>query len=79
MSAVSEAAKKLLEQVLALAAEDQEALVDAVEARLANVAPDLHPEWRAEIDRRIAEVARGEVQLASWEDVHAAGSEALRR
>jgi putative addiction module component (TIGR02574 family) len=79
MNAVSEAAKKLLEQVLALAAEEQEALIDAVEARIANVAPDLHPEWRAEIDRRIAEVARGEVQLASWEDVQAVGREAFRR
>jgi putative addiction module component (TIGR02574 family) len=63
------AARKLLDEALALSAEERAALVEALSESLEPVA--LSAEWQDEIQRRIAAIERGETQLVSWEDVRA--------
>ena len=79
MGLMTEAAKKILSQVLALDPKEQEALVEAVASRLDGVSPDLHPAWATELDERVGQVERGEVDLEGWDEVREAGRAALRR
>jgi len=48
--------------VLALPPEDQAEIADAILANLADPGP-LSEAWKAELDRREAEIERGEVEL----------------
>lgn len=63
------AARKLLDEALALPAEERAALVDALSESLEPI--DLSPEWHAEIQRRIDAIERGDTKLVPWDDVRA--------
>ncbi len=63
------AARKLLDEALALPADEREALIEALSESLQPVA--LSPEWQVEVERRISAIERGETELVAWEDVHA--------
>lgn len=63
------AARKILDDALALPAEERAALVDALSASLEPV--DLSPEWKDEIRRRIEAIERGEARLVPWDEVRA--------
>lgn len=68
MSAVG-AARKLLDEALALPAEDRAALVDALSASLEPV--ELTDEVHAEIRRRIEAIEAGQASVVSWDEVRA--------
>ncbi len=63
------AARKILDEALALPAEERAALVDALSASLEPA--ELSPEWHAELRRRIEAIESGEATLVSWDDVRA--------
>jgi len=62
---VTPAAQKILAEALALPAEEREALVDALSNSLDPV--ELSPEWKAEIDRRLERIERGDAVLLDAE------------
>jgi putative addiction module component (TIGR02574 family) len=77
---VSSAAKKVLNDALALSEEDRvrvaEALLDSVPGESA---AERSAAWRDEVLRRIAEVQRGEVEPEPWSAVKARIDRALGR
>lgn len=79
MSSVTAAAKKILEDALALPEQERAALIDALADSLVGEGDDLSPEWKAEIDRRIEAVERGESQLIPSDEVEARIRETLGR
>jgi putative addiction module component (TIGR02574 family) len=60
---MSSTAKRLLDEALALSAEEREALADALHESLEPREHELDAAWRDEIARRIAAVERGESKL----------------
>jgi putative addiction module component (TIGR02574 family) len=62
-------ARNVLEAALKLDEAEQEEIVEALAANLYGA--DLGPEWEAEIQRRIAEVERGNVALVPGDEVFA--------
>ena len=72
-------AKKILDEALALPAEEREALVEALCDSLDHGKAELAPEWKAEIARRIEAVERGESRLLAGSEVEARIQETLRR
>lgn len=63
-------AKKILEEALALPADERAALADALNQSLSHSA-DLSPAWKAEIASRIEAVERGESRLVPGDEVAA--------
>lgn len=63
------AAKKILDQALALPADERAALVDALNASLEE--GEVSAAWKTEIARRIGAIERGEVQTVPWDEVRA--------
>ena len=63
------AARKILDDALALPPEERAALVDALSESLEPV--NVSPEWRDEIRRRIEAIERGEAELVPWAEVRA--------
>jgi putative addiction module component (TIGR02574 family) len=61
------AATKILDEALALPAEERAALVAALNESLEPVA--LAAEWQAEVRRRIEAIERGEARLVPWDEV----------
>lgn len=74
---MTDAAKKLLEEVLALPARERADLLAAAAHSLEVSAPELEDAWRVEVLRRVETVCTGEAVLESWDDVRRAGREAL--
>ncbi|MBI2898396.1 MAG: addiction module protein [Deltaproteobacteria bacterium] len=66
---MTSAAKKILEDALALPDEERAALVDALSQSLELGEGELSPEWKAEIARRIEAVERGDSSVIPWEEV----------
>ena len=62
---MTSAAKKILEEALALSEQEREGLVSALSSSLEPV--ELTPEWSAEIRRRIQKIERGEAELLDAE------------
>ena len=60
------AAKKILEEALALSEQEREELVSALSSSLEPV--ELSPEWSSEIRRRIEKIERGEAELLDAEE-----------
>ncbi|MGB8328640.1 MAG: addiction module protein [Polyangiales bacterium] len=58
---MTSAAKKILEEALALSEQEREELVSALSSSLEPV--ELSPEWSFEIGRRIQKIERGEAEL----------------
>lgn len=65
------AAKKVLEDALALPEQDRATLLDALADSIVGEDDDLSSEWKAEIARRIEAVERGESRLIPGEEVEA--------
>lgn len=74
--------QKLLSDALALPEPERrefaEALLDSLTAGEAQ-AVESEQAWAEELQRRVAQVRRGEVELVSWEQVKQAGRESLLR
>jgi putative addiction module component (TIGR02574 family) len=68
---VTAAAKKILEDALALPERERAALIDALADSLVGEDDDLSPEWKAEIVRRIEAVESGESHLIPGDEVEA--------
>jgi hypothetical protein len=75
---VTDAAKKLLEQVLALPEEDRRWLRDKLLDRLPTEDPQIEAAWAEEAVRRLERAERGEAKLISYDEVRAHVQRALR-
>jgi hypothetical protein len=75
---VTDAAKKLLEQVLALPEEDRRWLRDKLLDRLPTEDPQTEAAWAEEAVRRLERAERGEAKLLSYDEVRAHVQRALR-
>ncbi len=64
--AVTSAAKKILDEALALSQQEREELVSALSTSLDPV--ELSPEWSAEIGRRVRKIERGEADFLDAEE-----------
>ena len=64
---MSETALKLLEQIRALPAEDQDLIAEELADESDDYDPLEDPEFRAELDRRIEAVGNGTAVLLTWE------------
>lgn len=69
-------ADTLFEQIMELSAEEREALMERVQVERPETA--LHPDWNAELKRRLAAHDRGESKSQSSEEVHQELRERLR-
>ena len=76
---VTAAAKKILEQALALPEEERLVLLEALSESLEQPEAELSQEWKAEIERRIDAVERGDSQLVAWDEVQARVRKTLAR
>ena len=65
------AAKKILEDALALPEKEREALVEALSDSLDPEALELSPEWTSVIRNRIAQIESGEAKTIPWDEVNA--------
>lgn len=65
------AAKKILEDALALSDDERRELMEALSDSFEPQPTDLSPEWKAEIENRIAQMERGEIEPVEWEQVEA--------
>ncbi len=70
-------ARKILQQALALPSEERAALLEALGESLEPGDDVLGPEWKAEIEKRIAAVERGESKLIPGDEVEARILESL--
>ena len=68
---MGDAARKLLDEALALPEDDREILAIELMESLGRRDEGWEEAWSTEIERRIAEVRSGKVALRSWEDVRA--------
>lgn len=64
-------ARKILKQALALSSEERAAILEALGESLESGQQDLSPEWKAEVERRIAAVERGESKLIPGDEMEA--------
>ncbi|MCB9756174.1 MAG: addiction module protein [Myxococcales bacterium] len=62
-------ARRLLDQALALPDDDRRAFVEELIRSLQGIPVELAPAWRGELEGRIAELERGDVQAVPWADV----------
>jgi putative addiction module component (TIGR02574 family) len=71
---------ELREELMRLPLEEREALAEELFRSLGDEAGNAHWEaaWSDEIARRLAQVARGEVELACADEVHAELQQALK-
>lgn len=67
---MSTVAQKILSEIKQLSEEERDALIEQIliEQHSPND-EDVEKEWEKEIERRVAEVDRGEVELVPWEIV----------
>lgn len=68
---VTAAAKKILEDALALTDDERMELMAALSDSFEPEPTQLSPEWKAEIEGRIGQLERGEVEPVEWEQVEA--------
>ena len=66
---MTSAARKLLEDALALPPEDRVDLIRSLSDSLDENGASLAADWTAEIGSRIAEIERGEVEPVAWREV----------
>ena len=71
MSAVTEAARKLLQEALSLPEDDRAEIIDALQASLTPRTSDLSSDWKTEIQSRIEQLESDGVQPIPWEEVDA--------
>lgn len=73
------AAKKILEEALALSEEERSELISALSDSLEQPPVDLGEAWTAEVGQRIAQLESGEVRAVAWDAVDARIRRALDR
>lgn len=71
LASVTAAAKKILEDALALTDDERLELMAALSDSFEPQPTELSPEWKAEIEDRIGQLERGEVEPVEWEEVEA--------
>lgn len=76
---MTSAAKKILDDALALPEGDRERLVQALSDSLSPEPVELSREWTDEVASRIAQVESGEVKTVPWPDVEARIKRSLGR
>ncbi|MCA9684468.1 MAG: addiction module protein [Myxococcales bacterium] len=77
---MTDAARTILDQALSLTDDERLRLAEALFDSLpADAQEQIDRAWREEVQRRMNEVRRGEVELESWDEVRRAGREALTR
>jgi len=76
---VTSTAKKILDEALALPDDERAALMEALSDSFDPEPAQLSPEWKAEVQSRIAQVERGEVETVPWEQVEARIRQTLDR
>ena len=62
-------ARRLLDQALALPDDDRRAFVEELIRSIQGIPAEFAPSWRGELEGRIAEFERGDVQAVPWADV----------
>ena len=62
-------ARRLLDQALALPDDERRAFAEELAKSLQGAHVELAPAWRGELEGRIAELERGDVQAVPWADV----------
>jgi putative addiction module component (TIGR02574 family) len=68
---VTSAAKRILDEALALPDDERAELIEALSDSLHPAPVELTPEQNAELEGRIAELERGDVEAVPWEEVEA--------
>ena len=68
---MGDAARKLLDEALALPEDDREILAIELLESLGPRDAGWEDAWTSEIEHRLEEVRSGKVELRSWDDVHA--------
>jgi putative addiction module component (TIGR02574 family) len=68
---VTSTARKILEEAFALSEPERETLVDALAESLSPPETGLSPEWRREVDARLAALESGAEQPVPWSEVAA--------
>lgn len=63
--------KKILDEALALSDDERMDLMAALSDSFEPGPAELSPEWKAEIEDRIGQLERGEVEPVEWEQVEA--------
>lgn len=71
LEAVTSTAKKILDEALALPDDERAALMEALSDSFEPEPVELSPEWKVEIESRIAQIERGEVETVPWDEVEA--------
>lgn len=71
LSFVTAAAKKILEDALALTDGERMELMAALSDSFEPKPAELSPEWKVEIEDRIGQLERGDVEPVEWEQVEA--------
>lgn len=71
-------AKKIFEEALALPEQERRILIDALSDTFEHDVAHLSPEWKMEIEGRIAELESGDVEAIPWEQVEAEVREVLK-
>lgn len=75
---MTDAAKKLLDEVLALPEEDQRWLSDALLDRIDPIDDDVRAAWNEAAVERLEALERGEAKLVSYEETRARARAILR-
>ena len=65
---MNERVKQIAEQARQLTPEEQADLCDLLLGMVHSAQPDLDDDWNEEIERRIAEIDRGEVALRDFDE-----------
>ena len=68
ITSVMSAAKKILEDALALSEEERESLANALLTSLGGMPQDVEQAWADEAVRRLEREARGETKAIPWEE-----------
>jgi putative addiction module component (TIGR02574 family) len=71
LKVVTAATKKLLDDALALSDDERMDLMAALSDSFEPAPAELSPQWTAEIEERIGQLERGEVEPVPWEQVEA--------
>lgn len=77
---MSSTARRVLDEAMSLPAEQRRIVAEALLHSVSEESEhEIHPAWRDEILRRIAQVQRGEVRPEPWSEVRAKMRQALAR
>ena len=68
---MTSAARRILDEALSLSADERMELMAALSDSFEPRATELSPAWKAEIEDRIGQLERGEVEPVGWEQVEA--------